>query len=301
MYGIDRKTPPAGAGESKKHIQAISDALSHRNPGFLPRGELFITQPFLDRFFADLRGSYPRQLNAAVRAMGLSLVGLDLNEGASMLLPSLGEAGELEDRFIAGYINGPVSRLIESHGFVDAMKSMRKEPALFSETTGNLLRFIENGAKAARKHGLMAIALADDIAGNKGLLFSPDYFKNTVWPAYREIGEIIKGNGLSAFFHSDGDIRKIIELLLQAGYDCIHPVDGQGGLDLYALQKEFGERVSFMGHIDVMAWDADRIASEIDRAEKVFDKGGLILGSMGGISMDVKPEALRALYPGLEE
>ena len=122
----------------------------------------------------------------------------------------------------------------------------------------------------------MAIALADDIAGNKGLLFSFDYFANTVWPAYRAIGEIIKGNGLRAFFHSDGDMRKVIEFLLQAGYDCIHPVDVQGGLDPYALRKEFGERVTFMGHIDVMTWDAERIRSEINRAEKAFDKGGLI-------------------------
>jgi uroporphyrinogen decarboxylase len=145
----------------------------------------------------------------------------------------------------------------------------------------------------------MAIALADDIAGNNGLLFSFDYFVNTVWPVYRAIAEIIKGSGLSAFFHSDGDTRKVIEFLVQAGYDCIHPVDVQGGLDLYTLRKEFGERVSFMGHMDVMAWDAERITSEIGRAEKSFDKGGLILGSMGGISLDVSPGALRALYPGI--
>ena len=53
-----------------------------------------------------------------------------------------------------------------------------------------------------------------------------------------------------------------------------------------------------MGHIDVMAWEAERIVSETNRAEMAFDKGGLILGSMGGISMEVKPAALRALYPG---
>ena len=180
----------------KRHIEAVAEALSHGNPDFLPRGELFISQPFLDRFFGDLRGNYLRQLAAAVRVMGLSLVGLDLNEGAPMPLPSREAAEGLEDCFIAGYINGPISRLIETHGFANAMKSMRKEPALFSKTTGDLLRFVENAAKAARTQGLMAIALADDIAGNNGLLFSFDYFANTVWPAYRAIAEIIKENGL---------------------------------------------------------------------------------------------------------
>jgi hypothetical protein len=75
-------------------------------------------------------------------------------------------------------------------------------------------------------------------------------------------------------------------------------VDVQGGLDLYALREEFHERVTFMGHVDVMTWDAERITAEVVRAEKAFGKGGLILGSMGGISLDVKSEVLRALYPG---
>jgi len=30
-----------------------------------------------------------------------------------------------------------------------------------------------------------------------------------------------------------GDIRKIIALLIQAGVDCLHPVDTQAGQDLY--------------------------------------------------------------------
>jgi len=281
----------------EKQIWAVTEVLNHRNPGFLPRGELFITRGFLDRFFVDPTGNRLGQMERAVRTMGLSLVGLDLNEGPSFPLPSEGLAGRLEDCFVTGYINGPVSRLIETHGFADAMKSMRKEPGLFLRAADDVVRYIERSAKTAREHGLMAMALADDIAGNRGLLFSLDFFMAAVWPAYRAVAEVIKGSGLFAFFHSDGDTRKVIEFLLQAGYDCIHPVDIQAGLDPYTLRKEFGQRAAFMGHIDVMAWDAQRILSEVSRAEEVFDQGGLILGSMGGISLEVRPQALGALYP----
>jgi uroporphyrinogen decarboxylase len=285
----------------KKHIQAVIEALNHRHPDFMPRGELFLTTDFLNRSFAGPADNYLGQLERAARIMDLSLVGLDLNEGASGIVPSLNEAKELQDRFLTGYINGPVSRLIETYGFMDAMKSIRKEPRLFLKIADNLLRYVETTAKAAQENGLMAIALADDIAGNKGLIFSFDYFVATVWPVYRAIAGIIKENGLFTFFHSDGEMRKVIEFLIKAGYDCIHPVDVQANLDPYSLREEFGQRVSFMGHIDIMAWEAERISSEIHRAEQVFDGGGLILGSMGGISMEVKPEALRALYPGFGE
>jgi hypothetical protein len=110
------------------------------------------------------------------------------------------------------------------------------------------------------------------------------------------MARVIGENGLSPFFHSDGDVRKIIGPLIEAGYECIHPVDGASGLDVYDLRAEFGNRVSFMGHVDIMTWDAGRIREEVGRAEREFSRGGLMLGSMGGLSMDVGPEALFALY-----
>ena len=41
-----------------------------------------------------------------------------------------------------------------------------------------------------------------------------------------------------------------------------------------------------MGHIDLLAWNEDRIAQEIRRAEKEFKNGGLIFGSSGGLSLE---------------
>jgi uroporphyrinogen-III decarboxylase len=228
--------------------------------------------------------------------MGLSLVGIDLNNAPSLPRPSCEALKELEPFFTVGYIDGPIERLIERHGFITAMKSLKKEPSLFSRLAASVLLEVEEAAGAARRGGLMAIAIADDIAGNRGLLFSPDYFADAVCPVYRDMAGIIGGNGLSPFFHSDGDIRKIIGPLIEAGYQCIHPVDGSSGMDIYDLRAEFGDRVSFMGHVDIMTWDAGRIREEVGRAESEFAEGGLILGSMGGLSMDVRPDALFALY-----
>ena len=90
--------------------------------------------------------------------------------------------------------------------------------------------------------------------------------------------------GLRTFFHSDGDTRKVIDLLIKAGYDCIHPVDAAAGLNVFDLAKEFGRRVCLMGHIDIMGWTEEKIHAEIGAAEEAFRKGGLILGASCGIS-----------------
>ena len=78
------------------------------------------------------------------------------------------------------------------------MVGMRKQPDLFSRAAEGLLKYVEACAKAAREKGIMAIALADDIAGNNGLLFSFDYFANSVYPVYAAAVDIIKENGLFA-------------------------------------------------------------------------------------------------------
>jgi len=277
-------------------IQSVVDTLRHAGRGAVPRGELFISRAFLDHYFGSREATYPQRLAAAARSLGLSLVGIDLNHRPTQPHPSREELKALAPLFAIGYVDGPVERLIETLGFAAAMKSLRKEPSLFSNLAASVLKEVEEAAETARRGGLSGLAVADDIAGNRGLLFSPDYFTEGVYPVYRNMARIIGEHGLSPFFHCDGDTRKIIGPLIEAGYRCIHPVDGGGGLDIYDLAAQFGDRVSFMGHIDIMSWDGARIKAEKARAETSFAEGGLILGSMGGLSMDVSRDALFALY-----
>jgi len=282
------------------HIEAVTDALNHNHVAFLPRGELFIDRSFLDHFFSKHKDEYVKQLETAAQCMGLSVMGVEINgEWSRSLLMDMSYK-KLEGYFTVGCINGPVARLIENYGFFNAMLSMKENPSLLSGVATQLLREVEEKTRLAYANRFRAIAIADDIAGNKGLLFSFSYFLDVVWPIYRKIAEIIKESGLFAFFHSDGDMRKVIEPLIRAGYDCIHPVDTQAGLNLYELKKEFGESVSFMGHIDTITWTKEQIHKEISLAENEFKKGGLILGSTCGISMKTVNDKLGVLYPQWE-
>jgi uroporphyrinogen-III decarboxylase len=279
------------------HIETVINTLNHNHGSFLPRGELFINRSFLDHFFWKYKREYVKQLETAAQYLGLSVIGIELSTEWSRSLLFDMSYKKLEQYFTVGCINGPIFSLIKDHGFFNAMLSMKNDPSLFSGIVTKLLRDTERKAKLAHDNGFRAIAITDDIAGNKGLFFSFSYFVDVVWPVYKEIAEIIKENGLFTFFHSDGDMRKVIKLLIEAGYDCIHPIDAQAGLNLYELKKEFGERVSFMGHIDMIAWSEERIIKEISLAEDRFKKGGLILGSTCGLSMETLNNKVGVLYP----
>ena len=275
-------------------VAAVSAALDHRSPGpILPRGELFLERDFLDHFFAGAPGGYFGQVAAASRHLGLSLVGVDLNGDACT--DQAGAAG-LDRYFVVGCVNGPVSRVVARQGFLKAMTAMHR--GLPADAARLFVEQVEQAALCARTQGFQALAVADDIAGAGGPFFSPGYIADFLLPAYAQAARIAKEAGLRTFFHCDGDTRKVIGLLIQAGYDCIHPVDAQAGLDVHDLKKEFRGRVCFMGHIDVMGWGGKRVRSEIDRAEEAFRSGGLILGSSCGISMASAAGQMAALYPG---
>jgi uroporphyrinogen decarboxylase len=265
----------------------------------LPRGELFLGRDFLDQWFGRSCEGYGEQLGRAAEALGLSVVGADLDNGdAWHVAKPCGTYKKLEDYFVVGCINGPISCLVARYGFLPAMASIHRDRSLFSDGAEDLLKEVERKIAFANACGFGAVAITDDIAGNKGLFFPYDFFVGTVWPVYRQLAALIKEKGLRAFFHSDGDTRRVIEPLILAGYECIHPVDAQAGINVYDLRKEFGQRVSFMGHIDIMAWPEEKIRAEIGLAETACLGGGLILGSTCGISMKTVGLGLRALYPG---
>lgn len=272
-------------------------ALRHQSLSRLPRGELFFSRKFLDVFFPEFQGDYVGQVASAAQLLGLSVVGVDLNEEWSRSLLREGHYGRLREYFTVGYINGPVFRAIAQLGFRQAMVCIKRDQQTLLDVASSLLKDVEEKCRLARENDLSAVLLADDIAVNRGLLFSQDDFKATILPLYKQIAGLIKANGLFAFFHSDGATKAIIEPLIEGGYDCIHPIDNQAGLNLYELKNTFENKVSFMGHIDIITWNDERIAQEVNNAEKMFKKGGLILGSTCGLSMKTVSNKLSALYP----
>ncbi len=275
----------------------VAAALRHQSPFHLPRGELFFGRKFLDVFFPELQGGYVGQVASAAQLLGLSVVGVDLNEEWSRSLLREGNYGRLREYFTVGYINGPVFSAIAQLGFRQAMVCIKKDQQTLLDVASSLLKDVEEKCRLARKHDFSAVLLADDIAGNRGLLFSYNDFATAILPLYRQIASTIRSNGLHAFFHSDGATKAIIEPLIEAGYDCIHPIDNQAELNLYELKNTFENKMSFMGHIDIITWNDERIAQEVNNAEKMFKEGGLILGSTCGLSMKTVSNKLSALYP----
>ena len=74
-----------------------------------------------------------------------------------------------------------------------------------------------------------------------------------------------------------GRVSELIPGLLEAGLDCLQPVEVKAGMDLVELKKQYGDSLAFMGGIDVRCMaDPDPTAIEQEIATKIpaAKKGG---------------------------
>ena len=97
--------------------------------------------------------------------------------------------------------------------------------------------------------------------------------------------------------HSCGMVEKLVPGLIEAGMDCLQVIEVKAGMDLLKLYKEYGERISFMGGIDVRVLytnDRRQIDAELEaKIPIVMGNNGYALHSDHSIPNTVHYEIYR--------
>ena len=82
---------------------------------------------------------------------------------------------------------------------------------------------------------------------------------------------------MPVIYHTDGDIRPLIPSLLEAGIDCLQPLEAKANVDMRELKPLYGDRLCFMGNIDIMKLitnDMEIIEAEVAAKIPLAMKGG---------------------------
>lgn len=88
--------------------------------------------------------------------------------------------------------------------------------------------------------------------GYKGSPFmSPDMYRELIQPAHKYTIDYAKSKGLPVIMHSCGYIEPLLPGMIEAGIDCLQVIEVKAGMDLLKLHKLYGDKISFMGGIDV--------------------------------------------------
>jgi uroporphyrinogen decarboxylase len=143
------------------------------------------------------------------------------------------------------------------------------------------------------------ICLGDDLATQDRLFMSPAVYRKLIKPRYSELCSYTKKKTKAKIFHhSCGAVYPFINDLIECGVDILNPVQPRAaGMDRERLKREFGNRISFWGGIDIQyvlpKGSKEEIIREVEYAVKTLGKdGGFIMGPAHNVQSDVNPENL---------
>lgn len=156
------------------------------------------------------------------------------------------------------------------------------DPAWFEEMVETIANLICGILTEAFESGVQfdTCGMWEDMCYSGGPLLGVDHFKQFLVPRYRRITDLLRKNGIEiVWLDCDGNIEKLMPLWLEAGVNCMFPVEiGTWGADPVRYRKEYGRDLLMMGGFDkhVLAKGKKEIADEVKRLTPLVEAGGYI-------------------------
>jgi uroporphyrinogen decarboxylase len=131
----------------------------------------------------------------------------------------------------------------------------------------------------------------NDMGYRNTSLFSPAMYRQLILPADRKRNDWCHEHGLQTILHSCGCVKGLIPSLIDAGFDCLQPLEVKAGMDLRELKPAYGDRIAFFGGINTMLMEEedDALIEEEIRVKFAAAKpgGGYLYHSDHSIPTDV--------------
>jgi uroporphyrinogen-III decarboxylase len=126
------------------------------------------------------------------------------------------------------------------------------------------------------------LSVHEDMAGKSGPLAGPKQVRELFVPYYRRIWDMLADRGARLFDQdSDGDMNAVIAAFLEAGVNCMHPMEPAAGMDIVTIREAYGPRLALKGGIDkhVIRRSRAEIAAELEyKIPPMVATGGCVLG-----------------------
>ncbi len=182
-------------------------------------------------------------------------------------------------------------QLCDIRGYENLMFDMIDEEPMLWE----LIELIENFntyiIKKYVEFNVDIMGYAEDLGMNTGPMISPNHFKKYIKPVYQRMIKHAKDANIKIHMHSDGDIRTLVDDIIDSGVDVINLQDMVNGIDWIA--DRFKDNTCVELDIDRQNITVFGGKSDIDNLIK--EAVTKIGSKKGGLMM------IYGLYPGVPE
>ena len=187
-------------------------------------------------------------------------------------------------------------------GLEDFLLSMIANPGMVEALYDRLYAFQTAKAVLAARAGFDVIAVVGDVAGQLGMMFSPDLFTRYDVPRLTELVGRVKQSSPRAkvLYHSDGNMEDIIPALIHCGIDILNPIQS-ACMDPAAIKRKHGARLTLHGTISVQDTVPDGTVEDVrnevmTRIRTVGYDGGFIISPENSIPYDAPLANVLALF-----
>ncbi len=185
-------------------------------------------------------------------------------------------------------------------GMQNLLMAIAADPELVSALVDLSVTLNLEMAREVAARGVKIVYTGDDYAGNRGPLMSPKHFQKLFYPGLCRVIGGYKALGLYVIKHTDGNLWRLLDMIVDSGIDCLDPIDPQAGMDLAEVKAKYGQRIALKGNVDCAQLMTFGTPEAVVEATKTALRqgaagGGFILSSSNSIHSAVKPENYQAM------
>ena len=142
--------------------------------------------------------------------------------------------------------------------------------------------------------------ISEDLGSGTGLLMSLEHIKEFLIPRMKRMMDLSHSAGVYVFTHSDGAVKPVIPLLIDAGTDVLNPIQWKCvGMERESLKKDFGGKLIFHGGVDnqyTLAFGSvEEVRREVRENIEIFGDE-YIMAPCHNIQAISPPENIAAMY-----
>ena len=194
-------------------------------------------------------------------------------------------------------------------GMESYMMKMITHPEVVHAVTDRVCEFYHEANErffAAAGDLVDGFFFGNDFGTQSTLICGPDQFEAFIMPWFRKFTRQGHEHGLQVILHSCGAIHSVIRKLIDAGVDCLHPLQAKANhMDAETLAKDFKGEIAFMGGIDtqdlLVNAEPHEVKKEVARIKRVLGPNLIISPSHEALLPDVPPENVTAMAEAAAE
>jgi uroporphyrinogen decarboxylase len=199
--------------------------------------------------------------------------------------------------------------VMDLFGMENYLIKMYTHPEVVEAVTARVCQFyLEANERFFREAGNFGDAyfFGNDFGTQRDLILSPELFERFVYPWFQRFTQQAHRHGYQVILHSCGSIYRVIERLITAGVDCLHPLQARArNMDAETLARDFKGRIAFLGGIDTQEMlihaTPDEIKAEVRRVKNLLGPNLIVSPSHEALLPNVPPQNVAAMAEAAKE